>query len=110
MPNIITIEPDGKSIKKDAVENLKKVFSLKPTYMPFNIYIIKYPEKMNASAYNKMLKFLEEPEEGIIGFYISKNKDNVASTIISRCELVKSYYNNINSSDVSGMSEEEYQM
>lgn len=109
LPSIISIEPDGKSIKKDVIENLKKAFSLKPTYTPFNIYIMKYPEKMNATAFNKMLKFLEEPEEDIIGFYISENKDNVASTIVSRCEVVKSYYDNDANNNFS-LDNETYQM
>lgn len=94
IPSIITIEPDGKKIKKDAIEDLKKVFSLMPSYIPYNIYIIKYPEKMNDTAFNKMLKFLEEPEDNILGFYITDNKDNIASTIISRCEVVKYFLGN----------------
>ena len=89
IPSIITIEPDGKNIKTDSINNLKKIFSMKPSYIPYNIYIIKYPEKMNATSFNKMLKFLEEPEEDILGFYITYNKDMVASTIVSRCELIK---------------------
>ncbi len=91
IPSIITIEPDGKSIKTDAINNLKKAFSLMPVYTPYNIYIIKYPEKMNDTSFNKMLKFLEEPEDNILGFYITRNKDSVANTIVSRCELIKMF-------------------
>lgn len=108
LPSIITIEPDGKKIKKEAIEDLKKAFSLMPTYIPYNIYIIKYPEKMNDTAFNKMLKFLEEPEDNILGFYITDNKDNIASTIISRCEVLKYFPGNNNTNFKANISEEEY--
>ena len=92
LPNLITIEPDGKSIKKGQIDELKKACSSMPLFVDKTIYIIKYAEKMNDTAYNKMLKFLEEPEENIIGFYITNSKDNMPSTIISRLEVIKDYY------------------
>ena len=51
------------------------------------MYIILNAECLNASSANTMLKFLEEPEEGIIGFFITNNKENVIDTIKSRCQL-----------------------
>lgn len=92
LPNFIVIEPDGKSIKKGQIDELKRVCSTIPLFVNKHIYIIKYAEKMNDTTYNKMLKFLEEPEDNIIGFYITENKDNIPSTILSRLEVVKSYY------------------
>lgn len=108
LPSLIVIEPDGKSIKKEAIESLKKSFSTTPIYTSQNIYIIKYPEKMNDTAFNKMLKFLEEPEENIIGFFITENKDYIASTIVSRCELVKMMYNVEANEERYNLSAEEY--
>jgi len=94
LPSLITIEPDPLSIKKEAIEYIKEVFSNKPLYTDNNIYIIKYPEKMNATAFNKLLKFLEEPENGVLAFLITENKDKIASTVVSRCELIKMLYIN----------------
>ena len=108
LPSLITIEPDGKSIKKEAIENLKSSFANYPIYTENNIYIIKYPEKMNATAFNKMLKFLEEPENNIIGFFITEDKDDIASTIISRCETLKIFYTDINDYDKLGIEVDEY--
>ena len=108
LPSLIIIEPDGKNIKKEAIENLKSSFSTKSAYTENNIYIIKYPEKMNDTAFNKMLKFLEEPEDNIIGFYLTENKDNVANTIVSRCEILKFNYLNNNKSDILGLTTDEY--
>ena len=39
-----------------------------------------------------MLKFLEEPEQNILGFFITNNANNVISTIRSRCEVIKVLY------------------
>ncbi len=107
MPSVVTIEPSGKMIKTESINNLKKAFSSMPTYTSHNFYIIKYPEKMNDTSYNKMLKFLEEPEDNIIGFFISSNKDSVASTILSRCELIK--ITDENGFSQGNLSDEEYE-
>ena len=39
-----------------------------------------------------MLKFIEEPEDNIIGFFVTNNKGNVIETIKSRCEILIDYY------------------
>jgi len=109
LPSFIHIEPDGKNIKKEAIENLKKVFNMVPIYTANNIYVIKYPEKMNDTAYNKMLKFLEEPEQNIIGFFITENKDYVANTIVSRCEFIKMNYKTGTTPARLGLNDEEYE-
>ena len=92
LPSVIIVRTEDKNIKKEAVENLKTMFNNAPFYTKNNIYVIIQPEKMNSKAYNKMLKFIEEPEENILGFFITNNKDYVANTIVSRCEIVKMYY------------------
>lgn len=92
LPSLIILEPDGKYIKKDSVDDLKKRFSTTPIYTKNNMYIVISPENMNDASFNRMLKFLEEPEENIIGFFITMNKDNVADTILSRCEILKIIY------------------
>ena len=44
---------------------------------------------MRLEASNSMLKFLEEPEDGIIAILMTNNINNVLSTIISRCKVIK---------------------
>lgn len=108
LPSLITIEPDGKNIKKEAVDKLKAAFSMMPIYTDSNVYIMKYPEKMNNTAYNKMLKFLEEPEDNLYGFFICESKENVASTIVSRCEIIKCLYYDGSENAKLGISKEDY--
>lgn len=92
LPTLEIIYPDGQAIKKSQMEDLKIKFSHEPYITKYNIYVINEAEKFNASSANTMLKFIEEPEEHIIGFLITNNKENVINTIKSRCELIKAYY------------------
>ena len=94
LPSLKIIESLGSNIKKEQILELKKTFSSIPIYTKNNIYIIKNAEKMNASSANTMLKFLEEPEENILGFFVTNNLNNVISTIKSRCEIIKVFYDN----------------
>ena len=101
LPSLIIISPDGMNIKKDQIIELKKKFSMVPVYTKENIYVIKNAEKLNGASANTMLKFLEDPEPNILGFFITDNANNVISTIRSRCEIIKFIYDsdelNINS-------------
>lgn len=107
LPTLKIIEPDGTIIKKFQIQELKENFSTKPIYSKHNIYVIKNAEKLNASSANTMLKFLEEPDGQVLGFFITNNKDNILLTIQSRCQTLKAYYDNDFNSDNYGLNEEE---
>ena len=92
LPTFKVIEPIGNSIKKEQILELKREFGTIPIYTKENIYIIKRAEKLTDSSANTMLKFIEEPEDHIIGFFITDNINNVISTIRSRCEVLKVIY------------------
>lgn len=87
--NFITIEPDGFFIKKEQIQNLKTKFSKSAMELKYNVYVIKNPERMNAVAANTLLKFLEEPDSNTICFLLTGRKDNVLSTLVSRCQIYK---------------------
>ena len=108
LPSLITIEPDGTSIKKSQIEDLKISFETKPIYSKYNIYIIKNAEKLNASSANAMLKFVEEPTDGILGFFITTNKDVMIPTIKSRCQSLVIDYESNNLLEKLNISKEEF--
>ena len=108
LPSLKIIETSEKTIKKDAVSDIQKAFNLCSLYTSQNIYVIVSPEKMNSSAYNHMLKFLEEPEDNIIGFFITNSKENIAPTILSRLEILKVNYHESDDFNSYGLSKEEY--
>lgn len=109
LPSLKIIEPDGASIKKNQVENLKLNFETLPVYSKYNSYIIKNAEKLNPSSANSMLKFVEEPTEGIIGFFITSNKDIMIDTIKSRCQSLVLNYDNNSILDILNITDEQYE-
>jgi len=88
-PDIILIEPDGNMIKKEQLINLKDSFKTKSLYDNKKIYIIKYAENLNISSSNTILKFLEEPELNIIAILLTKNINDVITTVVSRCQNLR---------------------
>lgn len=92
LPSLAIISPDGMNIKKNQILELKQKFSTKPIYSKYNMYIILNAEKFNSSSANTILKFLEEPEDGILGFFITNNKENMIDTIKSRCQIISNFY------------------
>ena len=83
------IEADGQWIKKNQLEELQVDFSKKSIMGNKKVYIINGAEKLNVSSSNSLLKFLEEPEEGIIAILITNNIYQLLDTIISRCQILK---------------------
>ncbi len=85
--NLLVIRPEGLWIKKNQVEFVKNQFSRTTLNDTPQIYIIMGADKLNKEAANSILKFLEEPEKGIIAILVAENKYQVLSTILSRCQI-----------------------
>jgi len=83
------------------------MFSKSSLYTKENIYIIKNCEKMNKESANTLLKFLEEPDGSVIGFFITNHIDNVLSTIQSRCQHIDVSFND-NIYESINLSKEEF--
>ncbi|MBE6138642.1 MAG: hypothetical protein E7173_02725 [Firmicutes bacterium] len=83
------IEPDGIWIKKEQLDKLQKKFSTKSLESGKKVYIINHTEKLNVSAANSILKFLEEPEDNIVAILLVDNTYSLLDTIISRCHIIK---------------------
>ena len=92
LPSLITIIPEGQNIKKDQILSMMDKFSTKPVFTKYNMYVIRDADRFNSSSANTLLKFLEEPEDNILGFFITNNKENVISTIRSRCQVFNCNY------------------
>ena len=88
-PDIEIISPEGLWIKKEQLLSLQDKFSVKSLTGNKKIYIIDGAEFLNESSANTILKFLEEPEPGIMAILLTKNINNVLETIKSRCQILK---------------------
>lgn len=87
--HIQIIGPDegGLWIKKDQLQGIKEQLSKKSLDNFNQIYIIMEADKLNKSAANSLLKFLEEPDEGIIAILVTDHRYKLLPTIISRCQI-----------------------
>lgn len=91
-PGFYFVNTEGNVIKKEQILELKHQMSFKPYFTNFCLYVIKDSEKLNSSSTNALLKFLEEPVENCYGFLLVDSKENVLSTIKSRCEIIVDNY------------------
>lgn len=89
------IYKDGLWIKREQLNELQENFSTKAIESNKRIYMIYEAEKLNKSAANSLLKFLEEPQEGIIAILLTDNINQMMETIISRCQVLTFKKNNI---------------
>ncbi len=87
--DLVILSSDTNLILVKEIEALKEKFKTKSIYDKKRIYIIDGAEKLNDSSSNKLLKFLEEPEQGIIAILLTNNKNKVINTIISRCQILR---------------------
>ena len=75
-------------IKKEKIELLQQNFSFKPIVGKRKVYIINNADKIRENVANKLLKFIEEPAEGIVAILVTENKEKIIDTIISRCQVI----------------------
>ena len=94
-PEIKIIEPDGMVIKKKQILDLQQEFSKSAFEGNKRIYIIRDADKMRSETANSMLKFLEEPDNDILAILMTNNYNNLLSTIISRCQVIRLNNDNV---------------
>lgn len=82
------IHPDGLWIKKEQLDELQKEFTTKSIESNKRVYIIYEAEKLNKQSANSLLKFLEEPQDGITAILLTNNINLMLETIVSRCQLI----------------------
>lgn len=87
-PELKIIEPDGSWIKKEQLLELQEEFNKKSIIGSRKVYIINKADKLNQSSANTILKFLEEPQEGIIAILVTNNSYQLIETIVSRCQVI----------------------
>lgn len=76
-------------ISADEMDDIGQKFSLKSYEGGTKILIVWRADKMNQSASNKFLKFLEEPPEKTIIILTAEKSDHLLPTILSRTQIVE---------------------
>ena len=91
------------------IDSLISLFRTTPLVSKKQIYIIFESDKLNRNAANKLLKFLEEPNPNIIGFFITDAFDKMISTIVSRCEIYNFRYGTNNVLSLLDVTDKEFE-
>lgn len=88
-PDCIILNGEEKLISKDAVDNISHQFEKTPLENKgIMVYVLNGIEYMREEAINGILKFLEEPQEGVYAFLTTNNENAILPTIVSRCQTL----------------------
>lgn len=70
-------------------EALRHKMNLSARSSDLNIALIWLPEKMQPETANKLLKLIEEPEQGTMFILVSNSPADILPTIYSRCQRIE---------------------
>ncbi|MEG2341957.1 MAG: hypothetical protein RR909_03270 [Bacilli bacterium] len=88
--SLAIIDGETETISKSQIQELEDRFSRSSMDKnQFMIYIINIAEHMTVDAVNSILKFIEEPQENVIGILTTRNIQKILPTIISRSQVIK---------------------
>lgn len=85
--SIDVVEIDGAS--NNSVEDIRRIrenAKYPPTYGKYKVYIIDEVHMLSSSAFNALLKTLEEPPPHLLFIFATTEPHKVPSTIQSRCQ------------------------
>ncbi len=85
--DIDVLELDGAS--NNSVEDIRRLRSniaVRPSRGRYKIYIIDEVHMLSPSAFNALLKTLEEPPEHVKFMFCTTNPEKILETVLSRCQ------------------------
>src|SRR5699024_11929191 len=87
-PDVQWVEPDGESIKKDQIIELRKEFTFTAYERSKKVYIIVNAELMTTQSANRILKYLEEPDQDTTAILLTDNGYGLLNTIKYSCQII----------------------
>lgn len=87
-PDLTWVQPDGDSIKVDAVRELLHTLALAPVESTHRVAVVDQAHLITDSGKNAILKTLEEPNAKVVMILIAPSTDAVLPTISSRCQVL----------------------
>ena len=73
----------------DNIRELREKAMIMPTLGKYKVYIIDEVHMLSNSAFNALLKLLEEPPEHVIFIMATTNPEKIPATIISRTQIYR---------------------
>ncbi|MBN2899361.1 MAG: AAA family ATPase [Clostridia bacterium] len=87
-PDFMLIEPDGRSIKNEQIEQFQEFVSIKPYRGDSKVILIDDASTMTVSAQNRILKTLEEAPKNVVIIFVCETVSALLPTIVSRCQTL----------------------
>src|SRR5690625_2225660 len=87
-PDVHWIEPEGRTIRNEQIDLLRKEFVYTGLETSKKMYIISGAEALTVNAANRILKFLEEPDMETTAILLTDNGQSIIPTIRSRCQII----------------------
>ena len=88
--DLYIVKPDTIGINTEEINKLLNYMETKSLRdNGRRVYIIYGFERLSRDVSNKILKFLEEPNDNIYAILMTENVDRILSTIISRCQIIR---------------------
>ncbi len=88
-PDFTRIEAsDGKS-SLECVRELPRLVAFQPLEATKRVVLIPEASELNSSAFNSILKVLEEPPPHTMFFLLCRDPGELAQTIVSRCQTLR---------------------
>ena len=70
----------------DEIREIRNSSKLLPTYLKYKVYIIDEVHMLSISAFNALLKTLEEPPQHVIFILATTEINKIPTTVLSRCQ------------------------
>ena len=87
-PDVLVIEPEGASVRIEAIRRIQNHLSYKPYESQRTTIIIDGCELLTLPASHALLKTLEEPPGNALLLLLTGRKEALPLTILSRCQLL----------------------
>ena len=88
----------------DEIRELRETVKYPPQYGVYKVYIIDEVHMLSPSAFNALLKTLEEPPEHIVFILATTEPQKLPDTILSRCQRFD--FGRISTSEIAGRLKE----
>ncbi len=83
--NVIEIDAASNN-SVDNIREIREEVQYRPTDAPYRVYIIDEAHMLSTSAFNALLKTLEEPPEYVIFILATTEVNKIPITVLSRCQ------------------------
>jgi DNA polymerase III subunit delta' len=98
--DIFIADRQRKILRIEDLAQIRELVLYQPSEGRRRLFYIENCERMNANSANALLKALEEPQAKSIFILTTRNTNLISTTILSRCQKVFIYFNEIKKTNI----------